>query len=251
MSRTKIRLLETDFKKRIAASLGESLCRGVEDIQVIPIPIDDPTYQTRSWKEHFFSTKTEMGLDLILFAKTITTRHYMSPFYALAALSVSNTVVPIFVEGALILDSPTPFPILVNKKGLNGRGPVQDLVRVDNRFRILLESIKDEVRERIPVGNTNIRLNLDMSFETGVFPLEAKTVIGMRSLADCGGFFDNLAGVLQVLSYGFPRPTIELLGRLAYYTKHLDYSGKPHEQIEDRFLIQELLKTTGILQECK
>jgi len=248
-SRTKIGLLERDFKKRVHDSLGKDFSRAGDYIQVISMPIDDPRFHTSSRKKHLVSTQTSMGLDLLLFAKVATHKSYIPTIYAMSALSVSSSIVPVFVEAATIIDSKSPFPVMISKYKKKGKGPVYDLVKVDSRFQKLLRLIKEKASLLADVGNRRVRLKMDMSFETGIIPMGTKSLIAMRCLADYQGNVDTLGGLLPVFNYGFPRPALELMGRLAYYTKYLAYSGPANEDVEQHFLIQKVLDATGVLEE--
>ncbi|MCK5238192.1 MAG: hypothetical protein KAR33_01520 [Candidatus Thorarchaeota archaeon] len=244
-----LRLIEKDFKQRIRDSLGEEMCTGIHEIQVIPIPVTDPRFQTVTKKEHFLSSKTSMGIDFMLLGKAQTKRRYMSEIYVLSALSVSSTVAPVFIEAAIIVDTPTPYPLFFSKKSLLGEGPLTDLLTVDERLGSIIMLVSENHNTFVDQGNRRIKINLDMEFKVGIIPMKNRTLVAMRSLAGFSYGLDDLVGVVHVFNYGIQRPAIEILGRLAFYVQHLAYDGVPSQSEDSEFLIGKVLHSVGMLKE--
>ncbi|MHA1906487.1 MAG: hypothetical protein ACW98Y_04270 [Candidatus Thorarchaeota archaeon] len=249
--RTQLRLIEKDFKQRIRDSLGEEMCTGINDIQVIPIPVTDPRFQTVTKKEHFLSSKTSMGIDLMLLGKAQTKQRYLSDLYVLAALSFSSAVAPVFIEAGIIVNAPSPFPLFFSKKNLHGEGPLTDLLSADERFNSLMMLVNENYSSLVDHGNSRIKMNLDMEFNGGIIPMKNQTLVAMRSLAGFNYGIESLVGVVNVFNYGIQRSAIEILGRLAFYVKHLAYEGSPSPSEDSYFLIGNVLHSLGILQEEK
>jgi hypothetical protein len=249
MTNVKLRLIETDFKKRICASLGEEISTGTEGVQVIPIPMNDSRFQTTTKKEHFLSTKTSMGIDFLLLGKAATKLRYIPEMYFLAAMSMSHALVPLFVEASTVLSIPTPNAIQVRKKGIQGDGPVADLLTADQRLNVVLSFVKEKQDSHVSYGNHQIRLNYGMDFIGIINPWGSKTLVSIRSLPGFSYGIENLAGIASVFNYGIQRPTIEVLGRLALYVLHLAYTGEPGEPVDSTLLIDRILPSVGVLQE--
>lgn len=248
--RTKIGVLERDFLKRVHASLGDGFSRGSERIEVSSLPVDDPHFQTTSHKEHFRSTKTSMGLDLIIYARVPTYKSYIPILYAIAALSISRTIAPVFLEAATIIEGTSPFSLYITKDLIESNGPISNLIDVDSRFQNLLRHIKVKGTAYEKFSGISVNLDVDMPFEIGVIPKGTRTMIAMRCVAEFRGRLDNVAGLFPVFNYGFPRPALEMMGRLAYYTEYLNYSGISGERSSRySFLIEKVLQAKGVLEE--
>ena len=247
--RTEIGLLERDFLKRVHASLGDGFSRGTQHIEVSSLPVDDPRIHSTSHREHFLSTKTSLGLDLILYARVPTHKSYIPMLYAIAALSISRTIAPVFLEAATIIKGTSPFSLHITKDAVESIGPVSNLIEVDSRFQNLLQYIKVKGTSYTKLSNTRVSLDLDMPFEIGVIPIGERTMIAMRCVAEFRGGLDNVGGVLPVFNYGFPRPALEMMGRLAYYTEYLNYSGLSGARSKHSFLIEKVLQAKRVLEE--